>query len=227
MNRFLLCRACCAAAMISLGLASVAVALPHDGFPDPSLPPVHPDPSIAYYGQDLHAVYPQGVILNDPIHRGFTNIVRTTVGPDELETFDSILKARVDVPAMGVYDVPVTLTGPVSTMVYDYTSGGTGTFDTEMISLDLTGNIGGIPVIVRESPTLSSVGVTKITAGSSYVIDSFFDVFTELSIDGGMTWGADENGPGRMDLCPEPGTAILLTLAGLATFAWLRRRRIG
>jgi hypothetical protein len=44
--------------------------------------------------------------------------------------------------------------------------------------------------MIRESPTLPSLGQTSITdlGGGLYQIDSFFDVFTELSIDGGNTW---------------------------------------
>ncbi len=63
-------------------------------------------------------------------------------------------------------------------------------FDTEMLQLDLTG--GGMPggTLIRESPTLPSVGRTaqRNIGGGLYRIDSFFDVFTELSLDGGQTW---------------------------------------
>jgi len=61
-------------------------------------------------------------------------------------------------------------------------------FDTEMLQLDLSG--GGLPVRIRESPTLQSLGGTnqRDLGGGQYRIDSFFDVFTELSLDGGQTW---------------------------------------
>ena len=204
------------------GLAAPASAMLHEGFTDPSLPPIHPDPTIAYYGQDLHAMFPQDVIMNDPVHKDFTNVQRAAVGPDEQETFDSVLEALVDIPGMGLFDVPVTLTGPVSTMVYNYSTGQTGLFDTEIVSMSLTGNVGGIAVEVRESPTLQSLGQTEIIdlGGGIYAIDSFFDVFTELSVDGGV-FMADLNGPGTVELCPEPATMGLLALGGLAI---LRRR---
>lgn len=61
-------------------------------------------------------------------------------------------------------------------------------FDTEMLQLDLSG--GGMPAMIRESPTLPSTGQTlkQDVGGGNYWVDSFFDVFTELSLDGGQTW---------------------------------------
>jgi hypothetical protein len=208
---------------VGMGIwCTAAWALPHGGFPDPTLPPVNPDPNIGYYGHDLHAMYPQGVILNDPFHHAFTGIYRIASGPDEIETFNSVVDALVDVPSMGMFGVPVTLTGPVTTAVRNYTSGQLGTFNVEMLSMSLSGNLLGTPVMVRESPMLHTLGQTSISGGQgNYTIDSFFDVFTELSLDGGMTWGPDTNGPGHMELCPEPATLALLTLGGLAM---LRRR---
>ena len=60
------------------------------------------------------------------------------------------------------------------------------TFQTEMLSMSLTS--GG--VMIRESPTLPSQGQTtkQDLGGGLYRIDSFFDVFTELSLDGGQSW---------------------------------------
>ena len=61
-------------------------------------------------------------------------------------------------------------------------------FDTEMLQLDLSG--GGMPVMIRESPTLPSTGriSQQDLGGGLYHLDSFFDVFTELSLDGGQSW---------------------------------------
>src|SRR4030095_16220292 len=46
-------------------------------------------------------------------------------------------------------------------------------------------------VMLRESPTLQSLGKTTIRplpGSTQYAIDSFFDVFTELSNDGVNSW---------------------------------------
>lgn len=89
-------------------------------------------------------------------------------------------------------------------------------------------------VIIRESPDLLSCGFYgyKALPEGGYLASSFFDVFTELSIDGGQTWTAAEgisfdNGqtwvadPVHYIGAPEPATMLLLGLGGI----WLRRRR--
>ncbi len=62
-------------------------------------------------------------------------------------------------------------------------------FDTEMLMLELVGGTSPPGMIIRESPTLPSPGGTRIEdLGGNFRVDSFFDVFTELSLDGGATW---------------------------------------
>jgi hypothetical protein len=84
-------------------------------------------------------------------------------------------------------------------------------YDTEMLQLDISG--GGLPagVMIRESPTLASTGKTAISPAPSggYLIDSFFDVFTEVSMDDGNTWQASTGTPPRMRFA---GTAPANTL---------------
>ncbi|MDP6636474.1 MAG: PEP-CTERM sorting domain-containing protein [Phycisphaerae bacterium] len=60
-------------------------------------------------------------------------------------------------------------------------------FDTEMVALSLSGNVGGASFTIQESLSQASTGLTKITdlGGGDYSIDSFFDISTELSVDGG------------------------------------------
>src|SRR5207249_9394292 len=85
--------------------------------------------------------------------------------------------------------------------------GGTEYFDTEMLQLNLSG--GNLPpgVMIRESPTLQSLGRTTITPeGGGYRIESFFDIFTELSPDGGATWEPQTNGPTHVQLTPPTPT---------------------
>ena len=58
--------------------------------------------------------------------------------------------------------------------------------------------------------------------GGMYMIDSFFDVFTELSVDEGNSWYPAETGSDRISLVPEPLSCVLLGIGGLAL---LRRRK--
>jgi hypothetical protein len=105
--------------------------------------------------------------------------------------------------------------------------GDTRTFNNELLRVGT--NEGGFElfitddIILRESPTIASTGQTVITdvGGGMYQIDSFFDVFTELSIDGGQTWTPGDQ-PMQLVLYPEPATVLLLGLGGIAL---LRKRR--
>jgi hypothetical protein len=54
-----------------------------------------------------------------------------------------------------------------------------------------------------------------------YNIDSFFDIYTELSVDGGLSWTPGDKAM-RMVLYPEPATVLLLGLGGITL---LRKRR--
>jgi hypothetical protein len=60
----------------------------------------------------------------------------------------------------------------------------------ELLALDLSGV--SIPggVLARESPTRASVGQGTVHEGppGTYLINSFFDIFTEISLDGGQSW---------------------------------------
>lgn len=82
--------------------------------------------------------------------------------------------------------------------------GGTRWFATELVGFDLAG--AGVPggVIVRESPTRTSTGRTTITAlrNGGYRVDAFFDVWLEISLDGGRSWHPAE-APVRMALAPD------------------------
>ena len=75
------------------------------------------------------------------------------------------------------------------------------------------------PFIIRESPTLASLGQSTITSlpGGQFRIDSFFDIWTEMSIDGGNTWAP------AADQVPEP-SMFALAVMGAIGFTASRRR---
>jgi hypothetical protein len=64
---------------------------------------------------------------------------------------------------------------------------------------------------LRESPTLASTGKTAIspTPGGSFVVSSFFDVFTELSLDNGATWSPSTSAPPHMNFVGTVPSAAL------------------
>lgn len=70
------------------------------------------------------------------------------------------------------------------------TAGSQCTIPIEMLALSLVSTVNPA-VRVRESPTLTSAGMMTLTSdgsGGAGTFDSFFDIFTELSLDNGGTW---------------------------------------
>jgi hypothetical protein len=153
---------------------------------DPSLPVVYPD-GVYRTPDQIHATFHGpglAIVLTNIEHRPFAPVIRDNNGVDEFEQFNSQLVGQISMNG-GPFE-PIQGTGPVQTEVFGKVGNVTGTFQTEMLSMNL--NVG--LVMIRESPTLASQGQTSITdlGGGRYQIDSFFDVFTELSMDGGNTW---------------------------------------
>lgn len=131
-------------------------------------------------------------------------IVLNWLGEFTLQSATNVAGPYTDVPG------PVT-TGPYSPLMNEtqkyfrlresptLPQPGFTSYDTEMLQLDISN---GLPagMQIRESPTLKSMGTTTITPapGGGFAIDSFFDVFTELSLDNGLSWQVSTSAPPRM-----------------------------
>lgn len=154
---------------------------------------------------------------------------RTPAGPDERDAFDTTLLG--DMSVNGSPTVPASGSGPTLANLVGKWGNTTGTFDTEMLQLDMNGTSPYGPFLIRESPTKQSLGQTTITnlGGGGYQIDSFFDVFTELSIDGGATWMPQSVGGGPNPVHFDLGGAVpeptALGLLGLSLLGAMRRSR--
>jgi hypothetical protein len=111
-----------------------------------------------------------------------------------------------------------------------YDAVGAAIYDTELLELRLAGLNGlppGVPsIILRESPTKESKGQTSIKTVPVHLfsIDSFYDVFTELSIDGGQTW-YPASSLFHLESVPEPSACALATSGLIGLAAGGRRRR--
>ena len=77
------------------------------------------------------------------------------------------------------------------------------------IDIDVPGTVSTPPMFIRFAFTGLSSGQAQILSlgGGQFRIDSFFDVFLELTLDGGRTFAA-ATGPQRMVLGPTQATAV-------------------
>ena len=155
-------------------------------FPGNVLPP----PTGVYISPALyHQLYANGIIIRDIRHRRFTGgqPPPSPNDPPQIHQFGSVVEMEQSTDnglTFQKVSAPANCTVRVSPR-----PGTTDTFDTEMLALDISG--GGLPttVMIRESPTKASIGETRITpAPGGFLIDSFFDVFTEISLNGGGEW---------------------------------------
>lgn len=128
----------------------------------------------------------------------------------------------------GVLLGPVVLTGPIDITYYGRpTLEFLDTFISEIVYMNLMGTFNSHTIEARLNPNKKSLGETSITGiEGEFFIDSFFDVFAELSIDGGPFIP----GPVRQAVLqgvPEPGASglVLVGLAGLALRARVSSRR--
>src|SRR6185295_11164690 len=176
-----------------------------------NLPPI----GGVYLDASIHQTYGGAalqLLLSLPQHKVIADELKFKQGLDQNETFLSDLDANLQVIQGGgtVFNGPIHASGFTNTLVHNrYDAGGneilTGTFQTEMLSMNLSGNSPVGPFMIRESPTLQSLGATNTTpVGGQFLINSFFDVFTELSLDGGQSWMPSTTGPGHVTLVPEP-----------------------
>jgi hypothetical protein len=123
---------------------------------------------------------------------------------------------------------PVTLTGSIGQEVMGRTfSSETGVWSTEVTALSLGGPVLGHTLSMTldtASPSTGSTSIAPILVGNTteFRIDSFFDVFVELSLDS-IPPLETGRGPLRFVLTPEPGGFLVLASA-LAGLLAIRRR---
>jgi hypothetical protein len=174
-------------------------------YPDSILPPPHSE----YLDKGgWFAFYPNGIVISNVHQHGFTSsIVPPLPGITTSHTFGETVGLEVS------QDGGLTFTHATAsaTVTFQITCrlGGDGItqyYDTEMMQLDISG--GTLPpyVMIRESPTRASLGRTseKSLLTGDYGIESFFDIYTEVSTDGGFSWLPTIVSPATVYLRPVP-----------------------
>ena len=162
-----------------------------------SLPPA----GTAYHGETSHLFMGGSAELFCGIHGGFTGAVSPPstlngrVTSDYFATFEGELVLKPPFVASPVTHPLSIQVHMVELITLAEMQGTKGTFDTELATFELGGSSAPAGVMIRESPTLASAGRTTITAlsGDQYRIETYYDVWLELSIDGGGTWHPADN----------------------------------
>lgn len=91
------------------------------------------------------------------------------------------------------------------------------------IPLDVGGVSYNVPILLRQTPGTSAMGYGRMDGPEHYRIDSFFDVFVELSVDDGNSWIPSQR-PANIRTTPDGASTLGLTLAALAFLLGVRRR---
>ncbi len=202
------------ALMVCFSVATAGIVQSTDTLPPPG----------AVYALPLICITP--VCLDNTQVSGFSNTSDIFAGGDELVTADAVFSADLYENIAGA---PGKKLGQVSTVGFmNFTFFGRtpanlqGTFLSEITNFAFAGTFNGKSFEVRQNPGKTSAGETSIFFNHTtnlYEVNSFFDVFAELSLDNGPF----VPGPGRhASLVPEPASAGL-ALAGLLLV--LRRAR--
>jgi hypothetical protein len=120
---------------------------------------------------------------------------------------------------------PVTLTGTVDQEIIGRTfDTETGSWTADLVGVTLTGPVGGHTLTLDLDSSQTSSGTTSITpiGGAGFAINSFFDVFVDLTLDTPTPLHATV-GPIQLTATPAPEPTGL-ALLGLPILALLRAR---
>jgi hypothetical protein len=191
------------------------------------LPPLGPFKSL----QGEFIPFGGGIMLRNVMHSGWAPIALPPINfGTQFYNFTSPIMFEISLDngntwnphnANSVMQVRVTNLGNTIGTMPDY-------YETEMIQLDISGGTLPPGVMIRESPTLPSLGRTEIRTITpiDFGIGSFFDVFTELSLNGGANWQPAQSSSGLKVILQENALAIptmtewgMIILAGLILIA--------
>jgi hypothetical protein len=147
-------------------------------------------PTDTGYGSTTEVSFPGDVMIRNLKVSSFSDStpLPSAAGGAVIQSFTSQVSLELSTDAGANWQSVVAAPPGLARAALETSDSGTRTFDTEMLQLDLSA---GLPegLRIRESPSLPSRGRTSATeTGQGYQIDSFFDIFLEVSLDDGQTW---------------------------------------
>jgi hypothetical protein len=155
------------------------------------------------------AFYADGIVISNVHQHAFTAAISPPLpGNTTSHTFGEQVNLEVSYDGGSTFThatAPATVSVQITARLGD--DGTTEYYDTEMTELDISGGTLPAGVQIRESPTRASLGRTTSSAvggGTTYQMDSFFDIYTEVSTDGGFSWLHTTVGPATVYLRPVP-----------------------
>ena len=151
------------------------------------------------------AVYASGIVIRNFSSRSFTqSIPPPPPGTPVTFSFNSKIEMEISYDGGATYWPIRANAANTMQITYQSSSGGEDVYQAEMLQLDISG--GNLPagILIRESSTTASLGLTRIKpVPGGYMISSFFDIFTEISTDFGGSW-MPSSGSGRLELKVDP-----------------------
>lgn len=200
--------------------ASVAMAYSTDLLPPPE----------GSYTSNSNVTFVDGTVLRNIVLSGFTNSIPAPQSGIPFQQVNQVhsFGSTLDLDLSQDYGLTwmhqsVSVPGSMSTTLFDYV------LQTRYYQEQLTGltaYLYGGSLILRESPIQASTGFTEITPDGSggYDITSFFDVFFEITSNGGITW-IPANASVHIGI-PEPSSllALVVGISGVVGTAWRKRR---